>query len=115
MSNYETTKKSKRRAFVRPNCNKVWCFQCQVCIKKHYKYAAHALCYRKWCDICQFAYDSEEVMKNHALLYHPNEFCEICNQVFNKLKIHKNCASHKANIITFMKNTLNTENNVREL
>lgn len=103
---YDPTKSSKRRTFVRPNCNKVWCFQCAVCLKKHYKYGAHAACYRRWCDICQFPYESEKAMKEHAKTYHPKEFCEVCNQVFSNLKLHKQTASHKANISYVMQSAI---------
>lgn len=106
---YDIGKKSKRRTFVRPNCNKVWCFQCSVCLKKHYKYAAHGCCYRRWCDICQFPYESERALREHAKKEHPNQFCEVCNQVFENLKIHKSSASHKANITNTMKNKINDE------
>ena len=85
----ESNKKAKRRVFVRPNCNKVWCFPCAVCLKKHYKYAAHAKCYRKWCDLCQRAYETEEAMKVHATTYHPRNFCKDCNQTFEKMKVHR--------------------------
>ena len=84
--------KQKRRTFVRPNCSKVWCFQCLVCLKKHYKYGAHRLCYRKWCDICQTSFDTEEIMALHATKYHAKNFCNICNQTYNNIKVHKsNC------------------------
>ena len=95
---YESSKKNKRRTFVRPNCNKVWCFQCYVCLKKHYKYAAHAVCYRRWCEICQFPYETEKALKEHAKHFHQRDFCEVCNQVFPSLKVHKLSTSHKTNV-----------------
>ena len=82
-------KKSKRRAFVRPNCNKVWCFFCSVCLKNHYKYGAHNKCYRRWCDLCQKAFDDETQMTIHAKKYHSKNFCSKCNQTFENVKLHK--------------------------
>lgn len=106
---YDSTKKNKRRSFVRPNCNKVWCFQCSVCLKKHYKYAAHSICYRRWCDICQIPYDTERLLKEHAKKEHPKEYCELCNQVFTNLKTHKLSASHKGNVSVNMRSALTKE------
>ena len=83
------SKKSKRRAFVRPNCSKVWCFQCVVCGKKDYKFNAHPKCYRRWCDLCQRAFPTEEKMTEHAQKYHPKNWCEGCNQCYESLKTHK--------------------------
>lgn len=89
MSSTGNTKKSKRRAFVRPNCSKVWCFQCVVCGKKDYKFNAHARCYRRWCDLCQKSFPTEQKMTEHATMYHPKGWCEGCNQCYNSLKTHK--------------------------
>lgn len=92
-------KHDKRRAFVRPNCSKIWCFQCLVCGKKDYKFNAHPQCYRKWCDQCQIAFATEEKMTEHAKKYHLKGWCEGCNQVFESLKTHKtmypNCIQQK--------------------
>jgi hypothetical protein len=82
-------KKNKRREFVRPNCSKVYCFQCGVCLKNHYKYGAHFKCYKKWCDLCQRAFETEAAMTKHSKTYHAKNFCEACNQTFEKLKVHK--------------------------
>ncbi len=82
-------KKTKRRAFVRPNCSKVWCFQCIVCGKKDYKFNAHPNCYRRWCDLCQVAFPTNEKMTEHAKMFHLKNWCDGCNQVYDSLKTHK--------------------------
>jgi len=82
-------KKSKRRAFVRPNCSKVWCFQCIVCGKKDYRFNAHPKCYRRWCDLCQISFPTEGLMTEHAKTFHAKQHCNGCNQVYESLKTHK--------------------------
>lgn len=81
--------KKKKRQFVRPNCDKVWYFQCNVCLKKHYKFASHNKCFRRWCQICQDTFTTEGAMRDHALKYHKKEFCKPCNQVIANIKKHK--------------------------
>ncbi len=87
--NPKSPKIRKKKTFVRPNTNTTWCFQCFVCMRKHYKYGAHAKCYRKWCEICQDSFETEDEMKQHAMDFHKKQFCDGCNQVFTNLRVHK--------------------------
>ena len=84
----------KKRSFVRPNCSKIWCFQCIVCGKRDYRFNAHSECYRKWCDICQISFATEEKMTEHATKFHSKNWCQVCNQVFESLKIHRTTYSN---------------------
>jgi hypothetical protein len=79
----------KKRSFVRPNCSKIWCFQCIVCGKRDYRFNAHPECYRKWCDMCQISFATEEKMTEHANKFHAKNWCQVCNQVFESLKTHR--------------------------
>lgn len=81
--------KKRKRIFVRPNCDKVWYFQCVVCGNKHYKFGAHPKCFRRWCELCQESFATEELMTAHAKQYHEKDFCELCNQTFKHIKNHK--------------------------
>ena len=64
-------------------------WRCVVCSKEYYKSGSHARCYRRYCSICSWSFTKDDYLKNHALEWHPNDFCSRCNDVFeDKLDIH---------------------------
>lgn len=79
----------KTKQFVRPTCNKPWCFTCVVCTKLHRKWGAHSECYKRFCDFCQTIFETPEDLKKHAEIWHKKNFCEQCNMTIRIIKKHK--------------------------
>ena len=79
----------KGKQFVRPTCNKPWCFICEVCSKTYRKWGAHKECHKRFCDLCQTIYDTQEELKAHAEKWHKKNFCEDCNMVIRFPKKHR--------------------------
>lgn len=80
---------SKNKPFVRPTASKPWYFTCSVCTKPHYKWGSHNTCYKRWCDMCQIVLKTPEELKEHALKWHKQNFCDLCNMTVTHLKKHK--------------------------